>query len=140
MRIYLDTCCLQRPSDDQTQLKIKIETEAILAVLAAVEAGDVSLLSSEALEYEVSRIPDTDRRNEVLAVLDLANEHIELSDEAETLAESLEGAGVQSIDTVHLALASTVKTDFFCTCDNKLLHKGRIISGLTCQIVSPPLT
>ena len=53
MRIYLDNCCLQRPFDDQTQPRIRVETEAVFAVLAVIQAGEHSLLSSEALEYEV---------------------------------------------------------------------------------------
>ncbi len=69
MRIYLDSCCLQRHPDDQTQPRIKVETEAILAILAAVEAGRIVLLNSEALEYEMKRIPDEQRRNEVVAIL-----------------------------------------------------------------------
>ena len=75
MRIYLDTCCLQRPFDDQTQPRIRVETEAVFAILASVQAGDLSMPSSEALEYEVSCTPDEVRRNEVLAMLALASEH-----------------------------------------------------------------
>ena len=103
MRIYLDSCCLQRPLDDQTQPRIKVETEAVLAILAFVQTGDLSLLNSEALEYEVSRIPDEVRRNEVMAVLALASERLEIHDEAEARAESLEIRGVRSMDAVHLA-------------------------------------
>ena len=33
MRIYLDTCSLQRPLDDRSQLRIRQEAEAILYVL-----------------------------------------------------------------------------------------------------------
>ncbi len=58
MRIYLDSCSLQRPLDDQTQARIRVETEAVLAILAATQAGDIVLLNSEALEYEMWRIPD----------------------------------------------------------------------------------
>gem|GEM_PF-6101406 len=39
MRIYLNCCCLQRPLDDQTQPRIKVEAEAVLAILAAVNSG-----------------------------------------------------------------------------------------------------
>jgi hypothetical protein len=136
MRIYLDSCCLQRPLDDQTQPRIRVETEAVLAILAFVQAGDLSLLSSEALEYEVSRIPNEVRRNEVMAVLALANERLEINDEAEGLAESLESRGVRSMDAVHLALASTAKADFFGTCDDKFLRTSQTLSGLTCKVVS----
>ena len=55
MRIYLDNCCLQRPLDDQTQPRIKVETEAVLAILASALAGDFVLLGSEALEFEIGR-------------------------------------------------------------------------------------
>jgi len=30
MRPYLDNCCLQRPLDDKTQLRIAVEREIIL--------------------------------------------------------------------------------------------------------------
>ena len=79
MRIYLDCCCLQRPFDDQTQPRIKVEAEAVLAILASVQAGDLSLLGSEALHYEVNRIPDEGRRSEVKAALALANEYLEIT-------------------------------------------------------------
>ncbi len=69
MRIYLDCCCLQRPLDDQTQPRIKVETEAVLAILASVHAGEVSLLGSEALDYETSRIPNDERRSQVTAII-----------------------------------------------------------------------
>lgn len=136
MRIYLDSCSLQRPMDDQTQPRIRVETEAVLAILAAVEAGDMVLLNSEALEYEMGRIPDEQRRTEVAAVLGLAKERVDLSNEAEAFAEILEGRGIRPMDAVHLALASTAKVDFFATCDDRLLRKAEAVPGLACKVVS----
>jgi len=136
MRIYLDSCCLQRPLDDQTQPRIRVEAEAVLAILAAVEAGDVVLLNSEVLEYAMGRIPDEQRRTEVLAALGLARERLEVTDEAEALAESLENQGIGAIDAVHLAVASATKADFFATCDDKLLRKAQAVAGLGCKVVS----
>lgn len=136
MRIYLDCCCLQRPLDDQTQPRIKVEAEAVLVILAAVQAGDVVLLNSEALEYEIARIPNARRRNEVLAMLALAKERLKLTKESVTLAESLESVGIMAMDALHLSLASTAKADFFCTCDDSLLRKGQAIVGLNCKVVS----
>lgn len=136
MRVYLDSCCLQRPLDDQTQPRIKVESEAVLAVLNAVQAGDIILLNSEALEYEMGRIPDERRRSEVVAILALAKERLELTDATVILAESLENLGVIPMDAVHLALASTAKADFFTTCDDKLIKKAQIITGLDCKVIS----
>lgn len=136
MRIYFDCCCVQRPFDDQTQPRIRVETEVMLAILASVQAGDVSLLGSEALDYEASRIPNDERRSQVTAILSLTNEHVEMTQEAEILAESLEKDGVFPMDAVHLALASTAGADFFCTCDGKLLRKRHLLSELKCPVVS----
>lgn len=33
MRVYLDICCLKRPFDDQSQPRIHLEAEAVLALL-----------------------------------------------------------------------------------------------------------
>ena len=136
MRIYLDNCCLQRPLDNQTHPRIRVETEAVLSVLAAVQAKEISLLSSEALLYEISRIPDETRRTEVLAVLSLASEHLRISDAVEALALRYEQLGLSAIDAIHLAQASNAQADFFCTCDDKLARKAQAISGLACKVVT----
>ena len=34
MRVYLDNCCYNRPFDEQTQLKVRLETEAKMDVNA----------------------------------------------------------------------------------------------------------
>ena len=136
MRIYLDNCCLQRPLDDQTQPRIKVETEAVLAILASVQAGDVRLLSSEVLEFEISRIPDEQRRGEAMAVLALARERLPISDEAQAHAESLEARGLGALDALHLAVASGANADYFATCDDRLLKKAQQLQGLACKIVS----
>ena len=136
MRIYLDNCCLQRPLDDQTQPRIRVETEAVFAVLATVQGGEQSLLSSEALEYEVSRIPDEARRKDVLEVLALASERLQLTNISEALALTLEQKGMRAMDAIHLALASTAKADFFCTCEDRLFRKAKTISGLSCKVIT----
>ena len=68
----------------------------------------MQLLGSEALDYEIGRIPDDTRRMEALAVLTLASEFLVLSDAAETLALALEQHGLKSMDAIHLALAKDV--------------------------------
>ena len=42
MKFYLDTCSLQRPLDDKSQLRIQLEAEAILAILMLCKDGDVA--------------------------------------------------------------------------------------------------
>ena len=57
MKIYLDNCCLQRPLDDKSQLRIQLEAEAILAVLTFCENQEVQLVSSDVLEFEKDKNP-----------------------------------------------------------------------------------
>ena len=136
MRIYLDTCCLQRPLDDQTQPRIRVETEAVFAILASVQQGVVSLLTSEALEYEISRTPDEQRRREATAILTLANERLMLTEASERLAESFAQAGLSAIDSLHVALASTADADYFVTADDKLLRRAKTLPNLRVTPIS----
>jgi predicted nucleic acid-binding protein len=137
MRIYLDACSLQRPLDDRTQPRINIEAEAVLTVLRLVESGELELLSSEALEFEINRIPHQHRKGWATEMLKLANHIIELNDEIETQADNFVQAGIQPMDALHLASASWMKADYFCTCDDRLLKSSRNLKGLTTGVVSP---
>ncbi len=136
MRIYLDTCCLQRPLDDQTQPRIRVETEAVFAILASVQAGLAQLLTSEALEFEINRIPDEQRRREAMAILTLASERLVLSQASERLAQALAKAGLSAMDALHLALAATAGANFFVTADDNLLRKAKLLTGLAIVPVS----
>ena len=136
MKVYLDACCLQRPMDDQTQPRIHVETEAVLAVLSAVEAGEIQLIGSDALEYEIANIPNQERRAQSLAVLSLASTRSICTDQVIALAEQIENMGIRSMDALHLALASVAHADFFVTCDDFLLRKGRQVPDLHCKVVS----
>ena len=136
MRIYLDTCCLQRPLDDQTQPRIRVETEAVFAILASVQHGTVTLLTSEALEFEISRIPDEQRRREATAILTLGSERLTLSDASEQLAESLAQAGLSAIDALHVALAATAGANYFVTADDKLLRRAKSLPNLSVTSIS----
>ena len=55
MLIYLDLCCFNRPYDDQTQLRIRLETEAKLALQDKVRTGACRLLWSAVLDLEIRK-------------------------------------------------------------------------------------
>ena len=136
MRPYLDNCCLQRPLDDQTHPRIRVETEAVFSILAAIQSGDHQMISSEALEYQIQRIPDSDRRAEVISFLTLASERLEISDATEAIALSFEHGGIRAMDAVHLALASNAKVNYFCTCDDALFRKAQVLTTLKCKVIT----
>ncbi len=72
--IYLDVCCLNRPFDDQTQPRIRLETEAILEIISRCRTGEWKLLSSTALESEIARTPDLTRREQVSPYVPFKNQ------------------------------------------------------------------
>jgi len=65
MRIYLDMCSIQRPMDDHVQLRVRLEAEAVLKILALCEAGEAELLDSEALRLETEGNPHPIRRSSI---------------------------------------------------------------------------
>lgn len=44
MRLYLDLCCFNRPFDDQSQLLVRLQTEAKLAVQNSIRGGTHTLI------------------------------------------------------------------------------------------------
>jgi len=137
MRIYLDACSLQRPLDDRSQPRINIEAEAVLTILRWVESGDLQLLSSEALEFEIDRIPNLYRKLQARKMLKLATDVIEVNDEIEIQAGDFVKAGIKPMDALHLASASWKKAGYFCTCDDKLLKNSSKLKKLATEVVSP---
>lgn len=62
MKIYLDNCCFNRPYDDQTQIRISLETQAKLYVQDLIKDKKLELVTSYVLWYENSQGPyDTKR-------------------------------------------------------------------------------
>jgi hypothetical protein len=79
MRIYLDMCSLQRPLDDKSQLRVRVEAEAVLAILGVCEAGQAELVASDALAFELDANPDPVRRDFAAQALSKATQFIKTS-------------------------------------------------------------
>ena len=77
--IYFDACCLNRPFDDQTQDRIHLEAEAVLLILRHLEQGDWKWISSEVVNYEIQRTPNTGRRSQVQLLTNYAHNAIMLN-------------------------------------------------------------
>jgi hypothetical protein len=54
MTIYLDTCALNRLTDDLSSPRVRREAQAVAQILDLVDAGKLLFLSSTVLEYEIS--------------------------------------------------------------------------------------
>lgn len=122
MRLYLDNCCFNRPYDDQSQIRVQLETLAKLHVQDELRAGIHELVWSYILDFENAHNPFPERREAIaawkeLAAVDVSSETAEVLD----LAEELQGQGVKAMDALHVACASVAGCDRFLTTDRRLL-------------------
>lgn len=139
MRIYLDVCCLNRPFDDQTQDKVRLESEAILAILKRRRTENWLLLSSEVIDIEISKIPNADKREEVNILTTLLQSWIMVNEDIEKRAIALERLGFKPFDALHVACAEKGKADVFLTTDDHLLHKASQNIGILKVRVENPV-
>jgi predicted nucleic acid-binding protein len=124
MRVYLDLCCLKRPFDDQSQPRIHLESEAVLALLGA-PADRVELLRTPAHDLENDQNPLAVRAERVRQWL-TDMRLVESPDEV-LVARTAElmGLGFKNFDAFHLGSAEGAGADVFVTCDDRLLAAAR---------------
>lgn len=121
--IYIDVCCLNRPFDDQSQERIRIESEAVLLILTMCEDGRLRLLGSEAIDLEIALTPD-ERREKVMYLAGLAKSKVIVSDRVASRARELEALGFDVFDALHLACAEE-DAEVLLTTDDKFLSRAR---------------
>jgi len=121
MRIYLDVCCLNRPFDDQRDDRIRLESEAVLIILERC-LNEWRMIGSEVVDYEISKIPDSERREKVGILASLAKEKVILEDEIIERAKEIEKLGIKAMDALHVACAEK-SADVMLTTDASLIKK-----------------
>lgn len=65
MRIYLDNCCFNRPFDDQSQIRIRLESEAKLKIQDDIIEGSINFVWSYILEAENTANPFEERERAI---------------------------------------------------------------------------
>lgn len=135
MRIYLDNCCFNRPFDDQTQIRIKLETEAKLYIQTRIKQQHIELAWSYLLDHKNQANPYEDRQETITpwkhqAVVDVS-ETPEIIEKANTLRQRT----LKSKDALHVACAIWAQCDYFLTTDDLLLKKLHDFAEIA--VVSP---
>ncbi len=138
-RIYLDVCCLNRPFDDQEQSRVRLESEAVLLILAQCKRGRWEWIGSEILTLEVRKTPDPERRRRVF--LSMANvQQVIMVDQPEIIrAQQLRDFGFSAVDALHLACAESGQVDVLLTTDDLLLRKATKYAKQLHVLVKNPL-
>jgi predicted nucleic acid-binding protein len=133
----LDSCAIQRPLDVFTVLRNKLEAEAVLGIIGYCDAGTITLVSSEALEYEMEQNVLSVRKEHVQAVLAKANVVAQVEPAVEQRAATFVKRGIKPMDAVHVASAEAAGVDYFCSCDDRLVRKLKRMRDLKITPLSP---
>jgi hypothetical protein len=137
LRLYLDVCCLNRPFDDQSQDKVRLETEAIISILKQCDAGDGwKLVGSDALRFEISKNTDSMKRQKLMMLHRGAAEKIKYNAAIKTRAAELRMFNVKLFDSLHLATAEYANVDAFLSTDVRLI-KAAARSDIKIRVDNP---
>jgi len=134
--LYLDLNCFNRPFDDQNQIRVARETDAIFKILQRIVNGLDTLAWSAILDFENSQHPLLDRRTEIAHWELRAIVNISVSQQVSSHAEQLTRMGLDALDAAHLACAEIANCDRFLTCDDKFTRRARRM-GVMLQILNP---
>jgi predicted nucleic acid-binding protein len=122
-RVYLDVCALSRPFDDQSQMRIRLEADAVQLILSYIRSGDLALIVSPMHNIEIGAIGDLAEREQLLSTLRQIGQRVSFDpQQARTRAEQLTQRGLGPADAAHLAFAEEAQADFV-TCDDRLLRR-----------------
>jgi predicted nucleic acid-binding protein len=138
LRIYLDANVWSSPFDEQTQVRIRREAEAFFKILEATyQRHKCLIVGSLILDDEIEQIEEEWKRGSVKAIVDLfVSERIDRF--SRSLQREIKALGLKDKDAIHLAFAIN-NSDYFITCDDKILHKKvEIEKRYSIKVVNPP--
>ncbi len=121
MKVYLDNCAFNRPFDDQSHIRIRLETEAKLYVQEYIKKNQVQLVWSYILDIENENNPFEEKRKTINNWKQLAIVDIEENDALINRANDFVKLGIKAKDALHVSSAIEGKADYFITTDDKLL-------------------
>jgi len=132
-KIYLDICAYNRPFDDQSQLKIRLETEAKQFIQAGVLGGEYSLCWSFMLDYENDKSPYEEKRKTIAPWKNIADDYCPSSEPIRSCGKAIMKHGIKHNDALHIACAIERRCDYFVTTDKRLTNKT--FSGI--KVINP---
>jgi predicted nucleic acid-binding protein len=137
LKIYFDNCCYNRPFDDLTNDKNALEAKAIEDIIVRARSGEIKLYNSAAVEYELHRISEGNKKSQVEDLYNLLDlEYVEHSQEIEIRVDELENQKVHHMDAYHIAYSEKVNVDYLITTDKQMLKAGRK-SDTKIKIINP---
>ena len=124
LRLYLDNCSFNRPYDDQSLLRNRLESEAKIYIQNEILSDSYELTWSYMMDYEASFNPFSDRKTQIFKWKKIALIDIDESEEILLLANEIRKKNIKPKDSLHLACAIEAGCDYFITTDGKVLNKS----------------
>lgn len=128
MRVYLDTSVYNRLYDDQSQARIYLETQAVLIILNLIESRQIESVNSSVLIYETKKNPFPLKQEAIELYLKKATFKQPVSEAIRQRAKQLESEGIKPIDALHVASFEASNSDYFITCDKRLLNRCQTLT------------
>jgi predicted nucleic acid-binding protein len=123
MLVYLDNCCFNRPFDEQSNLLVRLETEAKTLIQTEIRNRQIELVWSEMLDYENNDNPFWERKTRIADWKLLSSVMVNVDDDIVEKVKYFVDCGLKSKDAFHVACAVYANADFFITTDKGILKK-----------------
>ena len=138
MKLYLDNCCYNRPYDDQTQERIHMEGEAILAIINKCKQNNDEIIGSPALDFEMGQIGNIEKYDKVKnfytqTITGRFEYNVTILQRAKEL---FNGTIIRTLDRFHLAFAENANADVLLTTDDKF-EKACSKINLKIRVMNP---
>lgn len=137
LKLYLDNCCYNRPFDDLKQEKICLEATAVEDILKLAINQKLLLYKSIAIDFELSRISDGNKKRQVEDLYDAMNLiDIPYNDTIKIRATELRKYNIKDMDALHIAFAESANVDYMVTTDRLLLNAAKR-ADLMVKVINP---
>ena len=122
-KVYLDNCCFNRPFDDQSQLLVRLETEAKLFIQRQIKEGYMEIAWSAILDLEIKKSPYQSRQKATDVFRRLAQTIVDIDGDVRSSSFLFQKRGLAWEDALHIACAVKAGCGYFITVDKKILNK-----------------
>ena len=138
MEIYFDTCCYNRPYDDQMQSKVRMESEAVKNIVKLAQWYGYTIFGSKTLEIEIGRISDLRKYNDVLGFYrrTVTDRAYLKKNVFEQIAPMALQAGIRGLDVFHLCFSVSAEADYLVTADDGFLKVASRMN-LPIEVINP---
>ena len=120
-------CVYNRPFDDQSDVRVKLETVACQMIFEKIQMSEMELTWSFMLEFENELNPFTERRSEISLISILATNIVKPNQDILAKAEEVERCGIKGNDAVHLSCAIISGCAYFVTCDDRIIKRSELL-------------